>query len=673
MRILIFTVFFIRIVDLTCINLNVAIIPAILVTIKEITMNTSIELNTELSNAFIDASIITNDMNKPEFVCNNYKQGRKVISTIEQELLHCTSFDISVAFITDSGVTPLLQTLKECENKGIKGRILTTDYSTFTQPSALRKLHQLSNIELKMYRCSTKDGFHTKGYIFHNKDTVHFVIGSSNLTGAALTINQEWNSKLVSTPHGEYALRVLEEFNQLWNSNAAQSYDDFIDNYSYVYQSKQEQLKVFNASLKKNYKIQRLTPNSMQVQFIKQLHELIEQGARKALLISATGTGKTISSALAVRELKPRRTLFLVHREQIAIKSMESYRLVFGDTKTMGVLSGNHKDFDAEILFSTMHTMAKDDIMCRFNPDTFDLIIIDEAHRVGATSYLKIMDYFNPKFYLGMSASPDRTDGFDVYQQFDHNIAAEIRLQQALEDDLLCPFHYFGIKDLYVKGETHDLKDFNYLNKQERVDYVIENIAYYGYSGDKVHGLVFVSRNEEAKYFSEQFNLRGYKTCVLSGSDSQEKRIEAVRRLESEGEDGLDYIFTVDIFNEGIDIPCVNQVVMLRPTQSSIVFVQQLGRGLRKNSNKEYVTIIDFIGNYQTNFLIPIALSGDNTYNKDNIRRYVMSGERIIPGTSTIHFDEISKQEIFKSIDAAKFSDVKIIKESYLNLKHKLG
>ena len=636
-------------------------------------MEITTEFKNELQSAFIDATIVSNNINKPEFICNNYKQGRKVISTIEQELLHCTSFDISVAFITDSGVTPLLQTLKECQCKGIKGRILTTDYSTFTQPNALKKLHQLSNIELKMYRCASKDGFHTKGYIFHNDKTVRFVIGSSNLTGAALTVNHEWNSKLVSTPQGEYALEVLDEFNQLWNSSQAQSYVDFIDSYTYIYESKQAQLKAFQLTTPKNYNIARLQPNKMQVQFIHRLKELIKKGAKRALLISATGTGKTYASAFALRELNPKRALFLIHREQIAIKSMESYKNVFGTTKTMGVLSGNSKSFDKDIIFSTMQTMAKEDILNQFAHDAFDLIVIDEAHRVGAHSYLKIMDYFKPKFYLGMSASPDRTDGFDVYQQFDHNIAAEIRLQQALEEDLLCPFHYFGIKDIFVSGESLDLNEFNYLTKSERVDYVIENIQYYGYSGEKVHGLIFVSRNEEAKYFSEQFNLRGYKTTVLTGSDSQEKRMDAIRRLESNGNDALDYILTVDIFNEGIDIPCVNQVVMLRPTQSAIVFVQQLGRGLRKNNNKEYVVIIDFIGNYQTNFLIPIALSGDNTYNKDNIRRYIMSGERIIPGTSTIHFDEISKQEIFKSIDNAKFSDTKIIKESYFNLKNKLG
>lgn len=306
------------------------------------------------------------------------------------------------------------------------------------------------------------------------------------------------------------------------------------------------------------------------------------------------------------------------------------------------------------------------------------LTYADEAHRTGATSYQNIMGYFTPEFWLGMTASPERTDAFDVYAVFDHNIAYEIRLQQALEEDLLCPFHYFGITDLQIDGETVDentgLRDFNRLTSDERVDYVIKQAEYYGYCGKSVKGLVFCSSKKEAVALSDKFRDRGYRTLALTGGDSQEKREQAIERLVlDEGEEKLDYIFTVDIFNEGVDIPEINQVIMLRPTESPIVFVQQLGRGLRKANEKEYVVILDFIGNYKNNFMIPIALSGDRSYNKDNIRRYVLEGERIIPGSSTIHFDEISKKRIFSAIDAANFSDIKLIKENYKKLKYKLG
>ena len=282
-----------------------------------------------------------------------------------------------------------------------------------------------------------------------------------------------------------------------------------------------------------------------------------------------------------------------------------------------------------------------------------------------------------------MTASPERTDGYDLYELFDHNIIYEIRLQQALEEDLLCPFHYFGISDLWVDTQE-DLSDmevsFSNLSTKERVDKIIEKIRYFGHSGSRVTGLVFCSNRVEAKELSDAFNERGiYRTICLTGEDSQETREKAIARLTGTGDyegrlsEQLDYIFTVDIFNEGVDIPEINQVIMLRQTESPIVFIQQLGRGLRKFEDKEYVVILDFIGNYTNNFMIPLALSGDRSYNKDTLRRYVQAGNRIIPGSSTVHFDKIAKQRIYESIDTAKFSDTKLIKEAYFNLRFKLG
>ena len=226
-----------------------------------------------------------------------------------------------------------------------------------------------------------------------------------------------------------------------------------------------------------------------------------------------------------------------------------------------------------------------------------------------------------------------------------------------------------------INGEVIDEKtEFNYLISEDRVTNIIEKIEYYGYSGSRVKGLIFCSTKKEAKELSLLFNERGYQTVALSGEDSQDVREEAIERLEqAEREGGLDYIFTVDIFNEGVDIPCINQVVMLRPTQSSIIFVQQLGRGLRKSEEKEYVVVIDFIGNYEKNFLIPIALSGDRTFNKDTIRKYVAEGNRVIPGCSTVNFDAIAKKRIYESIDASNFNQIKLIRESYQELKAKLG
>ena len=623
-----------------------------------------------LSTAFLDKNISSNVLYRPQFISNDYKNGRKVLSTIEDELLHCDSFLISVAFITMGGITPLLQTLRTLEDKGIQGKILTTDYLAFSDPKALDKLATFSNIELKMYLVpDSKNGFHTKGYIFQSDEIYKILIGSSNMTNTALTTNREWNTKIVSTKSGEFVSEMLEEFNNLWNHPNTYSYNEFIGAYRVHY----EEYKKVKQKEEIKLPSKQLIPNSMQQAFISSLRNIRNSNESKALLISATGTGKTYASAFALQDQNPKRALFLVHREQIAKQALQSYRNVFGNTKTFGLLSGNSKDINVDYLFATMQTMSKKDVYTSFAPDTFDTIIIDEAHRIGAKSYQEIMDYFKPKFWLGMSASPERTDDFDVYAAFDHNIAYEIRLQQALEENLLCPFHYFGITDFLTDGNETDFTDFNYLTSNQRVDYIIEQTNYYGYSGERVKGLMFCSSKKEAVALSERLNLRGYRTLALSGEDSQQKREDAIDRLVSDTRsDYLQYILTVDIFNEGVDIPEINQVVLLRPTQSPIVFVQQLGRGLRKAQDKEYVVILDFIGNYKNNFMIPIALSGDRSYNKDNIRRYVMEGERIIPGSSTIHFDEISKKQIFASID--KLSGIKtFIKESYKNLKYKLN
>ena len=300
------------------------------------------------------------------------------------------------------------------------------------------------------------------------------------------------------------------------------------------------------------------------------------------------------------------------------------------------------------------------------------------------------MDHFTPKLWLGMTATPDKRDdnveGRNVYEIFNYQIAYEIRLQQAMEENLLCPFHYFGITDLSMIGDEEAARDFNMLTSDERVRHIVDQADYYGYSGDKVKGLIFCSNIKETEELSAKFNQiinpatgKNFRTVALNGSASEQERQDAFERLamnedeSSEDRQPLDYIFSVEILNEGVDIVEVNQVIMLRPTQSPIVFIQQLGRGLRKASGKEYVVILDFIGNYNNNFMIPIALSGDRTYNKDNIRRYVMEGGRVIPGASTVHFDEISRKRIFASVDNANFSDIKLIKENYNNLKNKLG
>ncbi len=653
------------------------------------------ELHNGFLTAFEDRTWNSNLAYRPQFVYNDNKNGQKVFSSIEDELLKCDSFAISVAFITRGGITPLLQTLKELERRGVPGRILTTDYLNFSDPAALDKLASLSNIQLRMYQTDKAgNGFHTKGYIFKNKEEYRFIIGSSNLTQDALTKNMEWNTRLVSTAHGEMIHSVLNEFEKLWNAeDCTREYVDFIDEYRRKYEEKKllekliaDQKKIAKSEAISSLEAYKLKPNSMQNAFIYNLLEMRANNIDKALLISATGTGKTYAAAFAMRELGFKRVLFLVHRNQIARQAKASFERVFGRSIKTGMVSGVEHDYDADFVFATVQTLSKEENLSRFERNYFDACIYDEAHHTSAGSYKRVMDYFTPEFTLGMTATPDKRDdnieGRNIYEIFDHNIAYEIRLQQAMDEDLLCPFHYFGITDLSMiadQGTTTEekLENFRYLTSDERVQRVIDQASYFGYSGERVKGLMFCNRIDEARELSRKLNEKGLRTVALSGSDSEETRAAAIERLtmnvQSEDDDYLDYIITVDIFSEGTDIVEVNQVIMLRPTQSPIVFIQQLGRGLRKSSEKEYVVILDFIGNYKNNFMIPIALSGDRSYNKDNIRRYLMEGGRVIPGASTIHFDEISRKRIFAAVDNANFSDIKLIKENYTNLKNKLG
>ena len=646
-----------------------------------------VQLKQGLTTAFLNQNISSNLAYKPQFVSNNYKEGRKVISSIEDELLSCEEFAISVAFITMGGITPLLQTLRELEQRGIPGKILTTDYLTFSDPKALCLLANFKNIELKMFVTeNAKEGFHTKGYIFKKEKMYRIIVGSSNMTLSALTTNREWNTKIVSTEQGEYTQNVVAEFEQLWNAQQSLAYEQFIEAYANVYTKNkiiQKQKEIAKQSEVPSLEVYRLQPNSMQVGFINNLRKIYEAGEDKALLISATGTGKTYASAFAARELEFKKVLFLVHRNQIAKQALKSYRKVFDGKVSMGMVTGKYQDYDADFVFATVQTLSKEDTLRRYEKDHWDLIIIDEAHHSSADSYKKIMDYFTPKLWLGMTATPDKRDdnleGRNIYEIFNHQIAYEIRLQNAMEEDLLCPFHYFGITDLEViadagKSSEEKVENFRYLTSDERVLNVMKQAEFFGYSGERVKGLIFCSRIDEARELSAKFNEKGWRTLVLSGSDSETVRAAAIERLAGdEAEDALDYIISVDIFSEGVDVPEINQVIMLRPTESPIIFIQQLGRGLRKAEDKEYVVVIDFIGNYRNNFMIPIALSGDRSYNKDNIRRYVTEGGRVIPGASTIHFDEISRKRIFQAIDNANFSDIKLIRENYTNLKNKLG
>ena len=612
-----------------------------------------------LKTSSIDFNIDSDEKYQYELISNGEE---KIVTRLRKYFENCDEFIISVAFITMGGLSLFLEEFKNLENKGIKGKILTGDYLTFTEPKALKKLLSYKNIDL---RIATNKKHHTKAYFFRKGNIWTLIIGSSNLTQGALTVNFEWNIKVNSLINGKIIKSILEAFNREFD-NLKSLTDEDLKNYQEKYEQLKKLIEINNQTLDLN----EIKPNSMQVQALKNLEETRKENDR-ALLISATGTGKTYLSAFDVKQANAKKILFVAHRKVILERAKISYQKILKNKK-MEIFDSNFQINDKdEVIFAMVQTLNKEKNLNIFPKDYFDYIIVDEVHHGGAKTYQSIFEYFKPKFLLGITATPERTDDFNIYQLFNYNVAYEIRLEDAMKEELLCSFHYFGISDILIDGKSVDEKtSIKNLTSDERVEHILDKSRYYSYSGEKLHCLIFVSKVEEAKILVEKFLEKNIKAVALSSENSDNEREEAIKKLE-QGE--IDYIVSVDIFNEGVDIPCVNQVILLRPTTSAIVYIQQLGRGLRKYKNKDYTVVLDFIGNYEKNFLIPIAISQNNSYDKDFMKRFLMNATDFLAGESSISFDEISKERIFENINKTNFSSRKLIEEDFKLLENQLG
>ncbi len=626
-----------------------------------------------LESGYIDGSISASESFKPQLITNDPEKREKVITALKQEMESCDEFMFSVAFVNSGGVNALAQEFRNLERKGVKGRIVASQYQSFTEPAALRALLRNGNIDV---RIMTEDAckMHSKCYIFRHGDIYDVLIGSSNLTNSALCENMEWNLKINSMDSGEIIKSLISEFEKAF-AIATVVDEKWIEQYSRVYDDiRQLRKAVSDKDRRLPGSTGRPQPNRMQQEALESLRALRDKGADRALVISATGSGKTYLSAFDARATGMK-MLYIVHRLPILRKSMKSFETVMEGTESVAMYDPARNNLDADCTFATVQTLSKPLVLSMIPPDTFEYILIDEVHHAGAETYQRVIGHFRPKFLLGMTATPERTDDYDIYRLFGYNIACEIRLREAMENRLICPFHYFGISDLSIDGESdEDYAHFLKTHIDQRVDSVITNASYYGFCGKRVKGLVFCTDLEDAEEYSRRFNARGYRTAWVSGEMDKGHVETLIERLESDSGDlALDYIFTADLFNEGVDIPAINQVIMLRPTQSPIVFTQQLGRGLRHHPDKDYVVILDFIGNYERNYSIPMALSDDRSYSKSEARRAVTSGDSIIPGNSTISFDEVSRKRIYESIDRSDFTEARIVSESYKSLKMKLG
>lgn len=612
----------------------------------------------------------------PKLVLN--QDGSTVEHSLLEELDRCISFTFSVAFVSPAAIAQLKQHFRDFKGTG---RIVTSDFLGFNRPEAfaeLLNLRQHSNIDVRRH---TAKGYHPKGYIFDHERSVTAMIGSSNLTSNALSQNHEWNLKVSAAAGSDLAqqLRALID-EQIQDSEPLTQ--EWIDHYAatFIAPAAPSHRQPSAPTSTPAASVEGIEPNAMQQDALLALDFARAEGASRAVIISATGTGKTILSALDVRAVGPARFLFVVHREQILDRTIEEYRRVLGGAPgDYGKLTGSIKQADRRYVFATIQTLSQAAVLDLIAPDAFDYVTIDEAHRTGGATYLRVIDHLKPSFLLGMTATPERTDGFNVFELFHYVVPYEIRLHHALEAEMLAPFHYYGIADVtYDDGTTTtDETELKLLITTERVEHLIHALECYGQAGVPPRGLVFCSRKDEAHALSNALNARSLRgeplrTIALTGDDSVDFREQCVRELEA---GLLDYILTVDVFNEGVDIPTVNQVVMLRQTQSAIVFVQQLGRGLRLAKDKDYLVVIDFIGNYANNFLIPIALFGDESLNRESLRERlnetVDAGS--LPGLSSVSFDEISRERILSSIVNTKLDSLANLKSALLAMQNRVG
>ena len=537
--------------------------------------------------------------------------------------------DIIVSFLMESGVKLLVKDIKAAVERGARVRILTGNYLNITQPAALYMLRRElgDTVSVRFYNVPNKS-FHPKAYIFHYEDKGEIYIGSSNVSFSALTTGIEWNYCFNSKIHPEDFEHFYSTFKDLYENYAYEITDKALKEYSERWKKPNvlKDLEVYDAEGSRE-EPETVQPRGAQIEALYHLEKSRKEGWDKAITVIPTGVGKTI---LAAFDSKPyKRVLFVAHREEILIQAEQAFQKVRGSGK-YGFFYGDKKDDDCEVLFATVQTLGKAEYLCDkwFPRDYFDYVIVDEFHHAAADTYKRIIRYFKPKFLLGLTATPDRLDDKNIYEICDFNVVYDVRLKEAVNKGWLVPFRYYGIYDCTVDYDgisyVHGKYDEEELEKElmipQRGDLVYHNYSKYNCK----RALAFCSTKKHAEYMAEFFQNRGVKAAaVYSGTDG-EYNLDRREALEELKDGRLQIIFSVDMFNEGLDVKNIDMVLFLRPTQSPTVFLQQLGRGLRTAEGKSYLTVLDFIGNYKKANLLPFLLSGQK-YQKQIARSYSMA------------------------------------------------
>ena len=641
-----------------------------------------------------------------ELITNEKLQFRNFFTYLKQELLSCKKFYFIVSFIRYSGIQLLISVLDELEEKGVCGEIITSVYLNITDSKALKKLLEYKNIKVKIYNNSS-ESFHTKAYFFEKEKYHSVIIGSSNISQSALYSAEEWNVKLTNSSFFDIFGKSLKQFETLWKSNEAiELTEDFVREYE-NYKSNISIQGTFDYRKSKEKK-NHFEPNSMQKKALEKLIATREKGNKKGLVIAATGTGKTFLAAMDIKNfynnksnveneieklfnnhktnkenIKNGKILFIAHREELLENAMNVFSKILNIHKqNFGRIFAGKKEFDKKMVFATIQSLRN----CyeEFEREHFDYVVVDEFHHSSSDSYVKVLEHFEPQFLLGLTATPKRMDGKDILELCDYNAVEEINIKEALEEDLIVPFHYFGINDYlvdyskipYRNGKYDEEKLLENLMLNRRTDYIVEKIKKFGFDGDKLSGVAFCQNIEHAFFMKEEFKKKGYKADTITAQTNSNKRTEILEKFKNKE---IEILCVVDILNEGIDIPTINLLLFLRPTMSSTIFIQQIGRGLRKAKNKDFVTIIDFIGNHKKDYLLINYFSSevDNKdtlfTKKEKIINEIKNQFSNIPKSCYVELDRICQNRIIEKIEKINFSSKNILKEMYLDYKAEIG